>query len=369
MNKILSSGSLKIISRLDGVRTLAITLVLICHYFTYQLSPIFKGPIKYLKEATFFTWSGVDLFFVLSGFLIGRILIFNRSSENYFKAFYMRRCFRIFPAYYFVLFVFILFVLAGKSPNFSYLMNKPFPLYSYFFYLQNFWAAHLNDMGAEWLGITWSLALEEQFYLVLPLIIYFLNTKYLPIFLITCIVLSPIIRAFTPGLGSYVLLPARMDSLLCGVLIAYYHLNGTIDKVFFGRKSILKLLITCFFILIFVCGKFEDMGGTLMHSVLTLFYGSFLIFVLIANEDSSFIKFLSNSSMAFIARISYMIYLTHQLFSGLLHQLLLNQSPAIYNYKSAAVTLLALVCTIGFSTISFYLLEKPILGLGKKYNY
>jgi peptidoglycan/LPS O-acetylase OafA/YrhL len=181
--------------------------------------------------------------------------------------------------------------------------------------------------------------------------------------------LSPIIRTITPGLGSYVLLPSRMDSLLFGVLVAYYHLNGSIEKWFSDKQNLLKIALTISFGLMFFIGQFEDMGGVFIHSALTLCYGTLLIFVLVSRQDSAFIKLLSSSPMTFMAKISYMVYLTHQIFSGILHQLILKQSPQIDNYKSALVTILALVVTIAFSTISFYIFEKPMLSIGKKFNY
>jgi peptidoglycan/LPS O-acetylase OafA/YrhL len=358
------------IKSLDGIRTLAITLVIICHYFTYQVSSHFlNGNMKYIKNFTFWTWSGVDLFFILSGFLIGRILIYNKGSKNYFKAFYMRRFFRIFPAYYLILLGFFIILLFGFGSKFPFLCEHAFPMYTYFLYIQNFWVAHVNNFGAHWLGITWSLALEEQFYLILPLVIFFINIKHLPKLLIACILLSPIIRAITPGLGSYVLLPSRMDSLLFGVLVAYYHLNGSIERWFSDKQNILKGLLIVSFGLMFFVGHYEDMGGIFIHSALTLFYGTLLIFVLVAKQDSLFIKILSSSPMTFMAKISYMVYLTHQIFSGILHQLILKQSPQIDNYKSALVTISALIITIVFSTISFYIFEKPMLSIGKKFNY
>jgi peptidoglycan/LPS O-acetylase OafA/YrhL len=355
------------IKPLDGVRTIAIALVLFWHYIDCEVG----GDVGF-KTLTFWTWSGVDLFFVLSGFLIGRILIFNRGSKNFFKTFYTRRVLRIFPAYYLVLLGYAILLLSGHAGHFLWLSMDPLPFYSYALYIQNFYMA-FTSTGPNWLGVTWSLAIEEQFYLILPLLIFFVNYKNIPGLLILGIILAPIFRAIIPGLGPYVLLPARMDSLLMGVLIAHYHLKGSLEKAFRNRRTgLLAVMLTCF-VSLFVAGAGKPMagiGGVYIHTLLTLLYGTFLILVLTGNPNSSFIKGLSTPFMSFIALISYMIYLSHQVISGLLHELILHRhTPQMNNLNGFLVTVLSLIITIGFSAASYYFFEKPILSLGKKYVY
>ena len=91
---------------LDGVRGLAILLVLIWHYVNREVDPNANIVLVYLKLAANVTWSGVDLFFVLSGFLIGGILLDHRTCSNYFRVFYIRRVCRIFPLYFVLIFLF-----------------------------------------------------------------------------------------------------------------------------------------------------------------------------------------------------------------------------------------------------------------------
>ncbi len=355
------------IKPLDGVRTIAIGLVLFWHYVYCEVG----GDLGF-KYLTFWTWSGVDLFFVLSGFLIGRILINNKGSKNFFKTFYTKRVLRIFPAYYLVLLGFAILLLSKHAGHFPWLAADPFPFYSYALYIQNFWMVYTNT-GPNWLGVTWSLAIEEQFYLVLPLLIFLVKHNNLPRLLIIGIIAAPIFRAIIPSLGPYVLLPARMDSLLIGVLIAYYHLKGSLDKAFRDKRTgLLLVMLTCF-VSLFVAAAGKPMagiGGVYIHTLLTLLYGTFLIFVLTGNPNSSFIKGLSTPFMSFIARISYMIYLSHQVISGLFHELILHRhTPGMNNINGFLVTILSLVTTIVFSYLSYRFFEKPILTLGKKYAY
>jgi len=364
----IKDSKLNYLKQLDGVRAIAITLVIIWHYF-YQLTGDYsEGPMKYIKFITSWTWSGVDLFFILSGFLIGRILINNKGSENYFKTFYLKRIFRIFPAYYLVLFVYIIFILTGISANFPWLFENQFSVLPYFLFLQNFWMV-IYGFGSHWLVVTWTLAVEEQFYLLLPLLIYFVRLKSLPKILITGVILAPVIRALYVE-GAYVLLPTRMDSLLSGVLIAYFYLNGSLIKFFSGKQKYLIAVLVALFIFIFNYKRLDYLrfGGVYIQALLVFFYSMSLVFLL-TNTNKFLQSLFSNSIMSFIAKISYMLYLTHQIFSGLLHQLILNQSPQLNNYNDIAVTLLSLIVTIVFCTVSYKLLESPFINFGKRYKF
>jgi peptidoglycan/LPS O-acetylase OafA/YrhL len=106
--------------------------------------------------------TGVDLFFVLSGYLITTILLNNRNSPSYFRSFYGRRVFRILPIYYVMFAVYVVGSYLSWSPS---LFAGKVPEWTYAFGLQNFWMAARQDYGATWLAATWSLAIEEQFYL------------------------------------------------------------------------------------------------------------------------------------------------------------------------------------------------------------
>ena len=353
------------------MRALAIILVLIWHYFNCQVNAPQTLFVKGLKFFTFFTWSGVDLFFILSGFLIGRILITHKKSPHYFKTFYVRRIFRIFPAYYLIIITFMFALSAGLSEKFSWLMANPFPLYTYLLYLQNFWMS-AGEFGPHWLAITWSLAVEEQFYLVLPLFVFLVKDKYLPWIFICGICSAPFFRYDFNNLGSYVLLPARIDALLLGALIAYYHLKGELEKWLKGQQKFLYAVFVLSLCGVFICGaqpNGESIGGIWIHSLLALFYGSLFTITLMLKETSVFSKFLSSKPLAFIAKISFMVYLTHQLFSGLMHRLILNQDPQLTNTNDVLVTLFALLITFLFSAISYRFFEKPFLNFSKRFNY
>lgn len=170
------------VPQLDGLRGLAILLVLIWHYVACQMDPKWGSlgletfgfrVADTLHALISMTWSGVDLFFVLSGFLLGGILMDHKTSPSFFMTFYVRRVCRLFPLYYLLLLLFGLTTLAPLSqacPGLNWLFDHPLPMWSYATFTQNFQMAFKELIGANWLGVTWSLAVEEQFYLILPLI-------------------------------------------------------------------------------------------------------------------------------------------------------------------------------------------------------
>lgn len=191
---------------LDGVRGYAVMMVLLFHT---KLMFFWYG------------WVGVQIFFVLSGFLLTNILIENRGSSNFFQVFYFRRALRIFPIYYTLLIVTLLFCLKFNIPKSD--------LVYYFAYLQNYILEFLDwsIKAPPFLDHTWSLAVEEQFYLFLPAIIYFLNSRNLTVFMIFLVILSILVKLvlvkITPG--SPIIWAntfSCLDFLLMGSLLSIY---------------------------------------------------------------------------------------------------------------------------------------------------
>src|SRR6202035_1186537 len=123
------------------------------------------------------------------------------ALPNYFSAFYGRRSFRILPIYCLMLIIYLIGIqLRGSAPI---LFGGPLPWWSYVIGLQNVWMAIHQNYGALWLGGTWTLAIEEQFYLIFPLVVYFMSTRTLPRFLISLLVLSPLGRMISYRLGGH----------------------------------------------------------------------------------------------------------------------------------------------------------------------
>lgn len=214
------------IREVDGLRGLAILLILFFHYVTAIGAPRHRlwGVVT---ASTSLFWSGVDLFFVLSGFLIAGILIDSANSPRFFQTFYMRRFHRIFPLYFgwFALFCLGLYFEVDYRLQ-SDLFSASVPLWFYPLFIQNNAPLLLNTKLPLWMAMSWSLAVEEQFYLVLPTIVRFASKRTLAWLATLVLVLSPIYR-FTLVTGHPNLNPgwpfatlSRLDGLAAGVCAA-----------------------------------------------------------------------------------------------------------------------------------------------------
>jgi peptidoglycan/LPS O-acetylase OafA/YrhL len=168
------------IPALDGLRGLAILLVILYHHTLMRQETLFDRVYVNLARLG---WSGVDLFFVLSGFLITGILYDSKGSPHYFRNFYVRRTLRIFPLYYAVVF-FSLIVLPRAWPAWGLTQLDRSAMEDrsqawYWLYLQNFLFARDENLGHPALAVSWSLAIEEQFYLVWPVVVSLLSRRHL----------------------------------------------------------------------------------------------------------------------------------------------------------------------------------------------
>ena len=216
------------IPELDGIRGLAILLVLIEHYISDAPHLNLARWQAYALIPFRLAWSGVDLFFVLSGFLIGGILIDARGATNYYATFYARRVHRIFPLYYLWFLLFLIGLPLSSNMNAGsvrMLFNRDLPIWSYPIFFQNFAMSLRRGTGPMWLGITWSLAVEEQFYMILPWAIRKLSNRGILRLAGSAIIVAPVLRVALLRSGSgplapYTLLPCRADALGFGVLIA-----------------------------------------------------------------------------------------------------------------------------------------------------
>jgi peptidoglycan/LPS O-acetylase OafA/YrhL len=216
---------------LDGIRGLAIVGVLCSH--GAGLSGLFDGSHhsvadKLLRYACVPLWGGVDLFFVLSGFLITGILLRTKTSENYFSSFYARRVLRIFPIYYLVL---TLSVIGGHV---STAFARQLPAWTswrvaYFLYVQNwpmFW--HGEKMMSGIWGAYWSLAVEEQFYFIWPLVVSLLPEKTITWICFLGVACALPLRIFLSlhyfgiSFGLAQITSSRVDGLFLGAACAIY---------------------------------------------------------------------------------------------------------------------------------------------------
>ncbi len=361
------------IPELDGLRGLAVFLVLIWHLNTF--APVPGSKAAYLNALLRLTWSGVDLFFVLSGFLIGGILIDNRSKESFWGPFYKRRAVRILPIYFAWLALFFAFSAAMRSSNVDAspirsLLSGPIPSWSYPLFLQNFFMATQMTYGPEWLGITWSLAIEEQFYLVLPPIVRFLPRSILPWLVVAMVCLAPVARTlhFNAGneyFGPHVLPYCRADALGLGVLAAITIRHKKAWEWLAARPSLLRGV---FAILGLGVGLLVFMpAGFLMASVgyswLALFYTAALL-VAVVSPGGAIGRVLRAAPLTWLGTISYCVYIVHQGVNKLVHFAAFRAEPSIRDASTLIATLAALAITLILARLSWRFLEKPLIQFG-----
>lgn len=328
------------IPALDGLRGLAILLVLLFHY-GISLAPVDSlGPFA-------LGWSGVDLFFVLSGFLLGGILLDGTSL----RSFYIRRACRILPLY----FAFIaLFFTAAAFFDYPRIFGDAFSPISYFSFTQTIPMAMENRFGAGPLGMTWSLAVEEQFYLILPAMVLFTPRRWLPLVLLVLSAASIAIRFAihdTHPIGAYVLLPCRWDSLFAGVLGAWLVRKTTL------RQSWLWLSLAVSGIGIFCLARLGNDSSGMKVIGYTVFAAFYLSLLLLSISNSLVSRVFCLRPLRWLGHVSYGVYLIH---GGSI--IVLAGMPTNFY----AMMALSLLVTLGLAALSRRYFEEPFLRLGKR---
>ena len=262
--------------------------------------------------------AGVDLFFVLSGFLITGILVDSRGREHYFRNFYARRTLRIFPLYYAVV-AFSLVILPHipnpKAANFGRIAGDEV---WYWLYLSNFSIAAHNAFRHAILDISWSLAIEEQFYLVWPAVVYFASPKQLKRICIALIVAAPLLRTVAALMGTgwiaiYVLTPMRVDALAYGALVAILLREG---RLLARRRAAGWLTMGGATIWLGV-GVLTDayreipVAQVVVYSAIGACFAGLLVLVLTAAETSRLRRIFRNRALIMLGLYSYGLYLFH----------------------------------------------------------
>jgi peptidoglycan/LPS O-acetylase OafA/YrhL len=370
------------IPELDGLRGIAIGMVLFFHYFQLPWITRPGSVFVYLQAAASLTWSGVDLFFVLSGFLIGGILLDARASTNYFRVFYMRRFFRIVPVYAAILFAFPLLLAAAQrihSDGFHWLTANGLPWYSYWTFTQNFWMAHAMSLGPNTLAATWSLAIEEQFYLTLPLVVRLFTGRRL----ITCVLIgicaAPVLRVALGLLwhhnwiARFALMPCRADALLLGVLAAILLRDARWRERIQRSNRPFAILIPILLLGLAALTIWSpSVGSPAVQSAgytwLALFYVSVLLYAL-TRPGSILSRALRLPWLGWLGGIAYGTYLLHQMMQGMLFALLWRSDPSITGGYTLLTTLAALILTLVIARLSWNYFEHPLVKIGHRSGY
>jgi len=367
------------IPELDGLRGIAILFVLLWHY----LGVFAHAPHRSLLALGLCTvrlaWSGVDLFFVLSGFLIGGILIDARKSADYFATFYRRRFFRIAPLYAAVCAVFWIGVRLGgaswRGAAGHWLFADPLPWYAFPLFIQNFFMAGRGTFDPLSMGVTWSLAVEEQFYLTLPLLVRFLRPRTLVRVLLIVVVASPVLRAAAfyglphGGVAAYVLTPMRADGLVAGVLGAVLLRSPEGRALLVRRRRALEITAcalaasTLGFVLLGATDNTSALMSTVGYSWLAALYGSVLVLA-VSGPSSRLSALLRTRWLRWVGEIAYGTYLLHVAVLGACFALVFGREPHIRDRVELGVALLAAALTFVLARLSWTLFERPLMRMG-----
>ncbi|HET7321798.1 MAG TPA: acyltransferase, partial [Longimicrobiaceae bacterium] len=270
--------------------------------------------------ATRVGWVGVDLFFVLSGFLITGILLRTKGRAGYFRTFYARRALRILPLYYGFL-AFYLWVIPhaypGQMQAYSVLHEHQAWLWAYGNNLMGpFTGVHLS------FGLThfWSLAVEEQFYLVWPLVVLLLSRRALLRTCVGLILAAPVLRVAlllggVSGGSVYSLTFTRMDGLVVGAIVAALAAErGGVAALLPAARWVTGATAGVLLLLMVRVPGLHETGRLVQgvgYSALALFFGAVVVQCAAAREGSPFARAMSIPGLEFLGRHSYAIYVLH----------------------------------------------------------
>jgi peptidoglycan/LPS O-acetylase OafA/YrhL len=294
---------LKYYKILDGLRGIAALMVMAFHFIPGADAA--RHPVLHLiHKVAVFGQTGVTLFFVLSGFLITRILLTAKTQKNYFLNFYIKRALRIFPLYYLGLIIFYL-----AMPLFTGIWtNKQQHIWMYWLYLQS-----LSDTflwGATGPQHFWSLGVEEHFYLFWPLVVYYTTTKGLPKVIAVIVALALICRCVLIyfGYGTFYFTLSVMDALAIGALLAWLEREDKLRLIKFNY------VIGCCLVLLlptwlFTGGKGLNWVQVIKFPIMSFFYMGIIgkLITIDAGEKKSLLLTL----LGYTGKISYGLYVFH----------------------------------------------------------
>ena len=361
---------------LDGIRGVAILLVLLFHFSVYGGGLAVSGAAidrAYYRLAGA-GWMGVDLFFVLSGFLITGILYDAKGSAHYFRNFYARRVLRIFPLYYFALLIFtVVLPIALPEHRGLQMIERDAPWY--WTYLSNVSIARDGWPQYGAIGHFWSLAVEEQFYLLWPLVVLRFGRRPLQALCVTCIVGALIVRTVASASGevtaAFVLTPARLDALAIGAYVALAQRSPGGLAGLRGRARSAALWLGGAIVGLSVWRRgfaaYDPVVSSVGLSVLAGFFGALLILALTARSNAVVARFLGARWLRFFGQYSYALYVVHHPILFFMPGLTwLSFVPTILGsvlLRQAAFLVIATGVSIVVALVSWHLIEKHFLEL------
>lgn len=356
------------IASLDGLRGLAILMVTIFRFggqFTGTESPLDEAVTRLAGQGS----RGVDLFFVLSGFLITGILYDTKTAPRFFRDFYVRRSLRIFPLYYGVLLM--LFLIASCYPkavadsSFSKAIDHSPWLWLY-------GSNILQSLHNEWLlgplNHFWSLAVEEHFYLVWPLVIYGLSRRQA---MVACVAMAAVAVVTRVGFASQgmtvaaeVLTPCRMDALCMGAFLALY-LRGPVDQATATRT----IAVTTFLsgMVLIAMYTLSRRWLTIADTLLPMFCMGAIYCAVAGSERNSVRQLLESDLLRTLGKYSYGMYVYQAILIPLVPyaftaEAIAGRTPSLLAAKILYIATMSCVSFV-LAVVSYHYFEEPFLKL------
>jgi len=344
---------------LEGLRGMMTLMVVVSHYF---------AELPHGLEALMFGWIAVDMFFVMSGYLIGKLILEKKHHANFFQVFYLRRFLRIVPPY--VLVTVVVWGLVKALPSWT---DAPvqFPLWSYLSFTQTFLMVDQASVGAHWLAPTWTLALEEHFYLVIPAVLVFTPARRIVWVLLAAAVGAVALRAGLSGGGpraefaSLVMLPARADILVVGLLAALI----VVGKRWEHERWLIGLRLAPLVALVSILALkmlAPDLIPLLAPTVIAIGCAGYLL-AIVRGAPEAAVHHLP--ALRFLGANSYCIYLVHMPVLGLMHGILLNATPDIATLAQGLVSLAAIPIALLIGWGMTKLVEEPAMALARRWRW
>lgn len=389
-----SGGRPTHVPALDGLRGIAVLLVMVHHFYlvpTAGRTELSAGTLPMLAGLTdralmavaVSGWVGVDLFFVLSGFLITGILLDTKGSRGYFRTFYIRRTLRIFPLYYFfVALVLVMPVAVGIGvPGVREMVHDTAAWY--LTYTSNILIASRGWESVPLaLGHLWSLAIEEQFYLVWPFVVFAVSSRSLGRICLGIVVASLSLRVISVSMGfspeaAYVFTLTRADTLAIGALVAL-SVRRPAEAPSRRTWGLIGVASAVALLLIFVMNRglyYEDpLVGTVGYTAIAFLFAAVVLSAYSCSPDTWRGRLLGGASLRWLGRRSYAVYIFHvpviyALVGAGVHP---QAFPTLFGTPlpgRVIIFLLATGASLAMAAVSWTALERPVLRLKDRFEY
>jgi peptidoglycan/LPS O-acetylase OafA/YrhL len=369
---------------LDGLRGLAALVAIMYHYVAgpgtrYGLVLAFRSFLQVIPLT-------LDTFFILSGFLIGGILLRSKNSPNYYSTFYRRRFYRILPLYY--AWIAVYFVLVTHSRGWGLKLpenhSTAFVFTTFLLMIQNFFPAIITSTYI--VAPTWTLGVEEHFYVLVPLCVRRLSKRRLAQGLIAILALAPLLRGFifkVIGHGNtwsenavYMWTPCHADAIALGVLLAIAWTSSDIRAWLHEHSRFMPLLMLGFTVegalLLYFNWVQVPYTYTLMQSLgrsgIALSCLCCMIFVL-TRPQSCLCGLLRTRFLRETGKLSYCLYLVHWGVLWMITRYVMHVEFGSHPWMDVVAAIAAVAVSYAIAALSWKLLESPLIHRSHRYKY